>query len=80
MKLEIPATIPASIVSAKAGLAAISAKIVPPAGTDGYNESVSDMPVINKTGIATISPTAHLPGVVVGKILRDGFAKIAPLS
>jgi len=38
IKAEIPATIPASIASAKAGLAAISAKIVPPAGTDSYSK------------------------------------------
>lgn len=73
MKAEIPATIPASIVSAKAGRAAMSAKIVSPAGTDLYNESVNDVPVINNIGIATISPTDHLPSIVVGEILRDGF-------
>ena len=34
MKAEIPASMPASMVSAKAGLAAISSKILPPAGID----------------------------------------------
>jgi hypothetical protein len=73
MKAEIPAAIPASIVSAKAGLAAISAKIVPPAGTDLYNEFVSDEPMINNSGIATMSPTDHFPNVVIGKILLGRF-------
>jgi hypothetical protein len=73
MKAEIPATIPASIVSANAGLAAISAKIVSPAGTDLYNEFVNDVPMIKNIGIATISPTDHLPNIVLGEILQDGF-------
>ena len=66
MKAEMPATIPASIVSAKTGLAAISAAIVSPAGTDLYNEFVNDEPMTNNIGIATISPTDHLPNVVFG--------------
>lgn len=73
IKAEIPANIPASIVSAKAGLVAISAKIVPPAGTDLYNEFVNDVPMINNNGIATMSPTDHLPNVVNGIILQDCF-------
>jgi len=73
MKAEIPATIPASIVSAKAGLAAISAKIVPPAGTDLYNEFVNDVLMINNSGIAKMSPTDHLPNVVFGIILQGCF-------
>ena len=73
MKAEIPATIPASIVSAKAGLAAISAKIEPPAGTDLYNEFVNDVPIINNIGIATMSPTDHLPNLVFGTILQGCF-------
>jgi len=73
MKAEIPATIPASIVSAKAGLAAISAKIVPPAGTDLYNEFVNDVPMINNSGIATMSPIDHLPNMVFGIILQGCF-------
>jgi len=74
MKAEIPAAIPVSIVSAKAGLAAISAKIVTPAGTDLYNEFVNDVPMIYNIGIATISTTDHLPNVVFGTILQGCFA------
>ena len=70
MKAAIPATIPASIVRAKAGLAAISAKIVSPAGTDLYNESANDEPMINRIGIAMINPTDHRPNVVVGTIVQ----------
>ena len=77
MKAEIPATIPASIVSAKAGLAAISAGIVPPAGTDLYSESVSDEPMTNSIGIATISPIDHLPNVVFGVILQGCFVMLS---
>lgn len=69
MKAEIPVTIPASIVSARAGLAAISAGMVLPAGTDSYNESVNDVPILNNMGIATMRPTDHLPKVVFGMIL-----------
>jgi hypothetical protein len=71
MKAEIPAAIPASMVRARAGLAATSAKIVSPAGTDGYNEFVNDEPSINKIGIATISPTDHQPNPVMGKNLQN---------
>ena len=77
MKAEIPATIPVSIASAKAGLATISAKIVPPAGTDLYSEFVNDEPMANNIGIATISPTDHLPNVVFGVILQGCFVMIA---
>ncbi len=70
MKAEIPAAIPASIVSAKAGLAAISAKIVSPAGIEVYNEFARNEPMINNIGIATMSPTDHLPKAVIGKILH----------
>ena len=73
IKAEIPAVIPESIVSAKAGLAAISAKIVPPAGTDTYIEFVNDVPMINNSGIAMMSPTDHLPNVVFGIIPQDCF-------
>lgn len=73
IKAEIPASIPASIVSARAGLAAISAIIVPPAGTDLYNEFVNDEPMINNNSIAKMSPTDHLPNVVIGIILQDRF-------
>lgn len=73
IKAEIPATIPASIVSAKAGLAAISSIIVPPAGTDLYNEFVNDVPMIKNIGIAAMSPTDHLPNAVLGVILQGCF-------
>lgn len=73
IKADIPAVIPTSMVSAKAGLAAISAKIVSPAGTDLYNEFVNDVPMINKSGIATISPTDHFPNDVVGRIFKVCF-------
>jgi len=77
IKAKIPVPIPASIVSAKAGLAAISAKIVSPAGTDTYNEFVNDVPMINNSGIATISPTDHLPNVVFGVILQVCFVTLS---
>jgi hypothetical protein len=73
MKAEIPAIIPTSIVSAKAGLAAISFKIVSPDGIDLYNEFANDEPMKNKIGIATISPTDHLPQVVFGVNLQGCF-------
>ena len=73
MKADIPATIPTSMVSAKAGLSAISAIIVLPAGTDLYNVFVNDVPMINNIGIATMSATDHLPNVVFGVILQDSF-------
>jgi hypothetical protein len=73
MKAEIPAAIPASIVSAKAGLATISARIVSPEGTDLYNEFVSDEPMVNNNGITTMSPTDHFPNVDIGKILQGCF-------
>lgn len=73
MKADIPATIPASIVSARAGRAVISAKIVPPAGIDLYSEFVNEVPMINNTGITTMSPTDHLPNVLIGKILQGRF-------
>ena len=73
MKANIPAAIPASMVSAKAGLAPISAQIVSPAGIDLYNEFVSEAPIIYSIGMATISPVDHLPKVVLGTILQDRF-------
>ena len=74
MKAETPAAIPTSIVSAKAGLTAISAKMVFPAGTDLYNEFVKDVPMMVNSGIAMESPTDHFPKVVTGKILEVKFA------
>ena len=53
-KAETPATIPVSIVRAKTGLVEISFRIVPPAGTESYNVFVSDAPIKNNIGIATI--------------------------
>jgi hypothetical protein len=73
MKDKIPAAIPTSIVSAKAGLVAISIRIVPPEGTDLYNEFVNDEPMINNSGIATMKPTDHLPKAVFGIILQGCF-------
>jgi len=73
MKADIPAAIPTSIVSAKAGLAAMSAKIVLPAGTDSYNEFVNEAPTKNNISIATMSPIDHLPNVVLGAILQGCF-------
>lgn len=73
MKAEIPAAIPASIVSARLGLAAISAKMVSPAGTELYNELVNEEPVINNSGIATMSPIDHFPNAVLGNILQCRF-------
>jgi len=67
---EIPEAIPASIVSARAGLATISFKIVSPAGTDSYKEVVNDMPMKNNTGIATASPSEHFPNLVFGMKLN----------
>jgi len=72
-KAEIPETIPASIVSARAGLTAMSFNMVPPAGTDLYNKVVNDMPMKNNTGIATINPSDHLPNVVFGRIVIRMF-------
>ena len=59
IKAEIPVAIPASIVRAKAGLTTISFKIVLPEGTDLYKEPVSDEPMKNNIGMATISPSDH---------------------
>ena len=78
MKAEIPAAIPASIVSAKAGRAAISAKIVPPAGIDLYSEFVKVVPMINNIGIATMRTTDHLPNVFWGVILQGRFVILLP--
>jgi hypothetical protein len=78
MKAEIPEVIPASMVSAKAGLTVMSFNMVPPAGTDLYNKVVNDMPMKNNTGIATASPSDHQPSLVFGRILI--FTLIASLA
>jgi hypothetical protein len=73
MKADITATIPASIESAKTGLAAISAGIVSPEETDLYNEFVVVDPMINNMNIAIISAIDHLPNTVLGEILQGCF-------
>jgi hypothetical protein len=70
MKAEIPEAIPASMVSARAGLTVISFNMVSLAGTDLYNKVVNDMPMKNNIGITTASPRDHLPNVVFGIILN----------
>jgi len=77
MKAEIPAPIPASIVSARAGRAAISARMVWPAGTDSYSEPVNDEPMTNKIGIAAANATVHLPNVVLGVILQGRLVMLS---
>jgi hypothetical protein len=76
MKAKIPAAIPASIVSARAGLVAMSTNIVLPAGTDLYIEFVNDEPIVNNSGMATMSPSDHLPNFVTGTILQDCFVML----
>lgn len=70
MNADIPAAIPASMVSDSEGLCPISAKIVSPEGTDLYNVLVKVVPTVNRTGIATIKPTDHLPSLVTGIIFN----------
>jgi len=65
-RAEIPAPNPTSIEIAKAGRLMISLSIVPPAGTDSYNESVREEPMKINTNIARMSPTDHLPKFVFG--------------
>jgi len=71
MKPEMPATIPASMVSANNGLEVISVRMVWPAGIDSYRELENDEPKTNKIGITAIRPTVHLPCVVLGMSLQD---------
>jgi hypothetical protein len=71
MKADTPALIPASIVSAKAGLATISASMLSPAGIDLYKVFVNIVPMINNIGIATTRPTEHLPNVDFGRSFQD---------
>ena len=80
MKAIIPDAIPASIVSARAGLRAISAKMVSPDGTDLYNELVNDAPRINNRGITMINTTDHFPNDDNGIIFQDCFVIIIFLS
>ena len=65
-KARIPDVIPTSIVSANAGLAAISFKMESPDGVDAYNVFVNDAPMKNRTGMKMINPIDHLPGLVPG--------------
>jgi hypothetical protein len=45
--------------------------MVPPAGTDSYNVSAKDGPMVNSNGMAMIRTTDHLPNAVFGKTLQD---------
>jgi len=75
MKADIPAAIPASIASANAGLAAISDKMVSPAGIDSYKVFVKDVPMTNNIGIAIKRTTDHLPNDVLGAI-SQGWSRM----
>jgi hypothetical protein len=66
IKAETPQAIPASAISGRAGLLTISARIVPPAGTDLYNVFAKDVPMKINNGIAIRSPSDHLPKEVFG--------------
>ena len=72
---EIPEAIPASIVRANAGLRVMSSNIVLPAGTDSYNDFVSDVPIKNNTGIAAASPSDYRSSLVFGRTLILKFIK-----
>jgi hypothetical protein len=69
MKTETPEAIPASIVSARAGLTTMSSHMVLPADTDLYNEFVNDPPMKNNIGIAIARPKDHQPSLFFGNIL-----------
>jgi len=58
-----PDTIPASIVNARAGLAAISCMMELPDGVDAYNVFVNDVPMKNRIGMAMINPMDHFPSL-----------------
>ena len=66
IKARIPVAIPASMVNAKVGLAAISCKMESPDGTDAYNVFVNDAPMKNRIGMAIINPMDHFPSLVSG--------------
>lgn len=61
MHEAIPATIPASIVRARAGRDAISEMISPPAETPAYKVSAKDEPITKRIGITIMSTTDHVP-------------------
>ena len=67
MKAEVPDAIPASIAIASAGLATMSFKIVPPAGTEGYNSLTKEVPITNRIGISIARPNDHLPASETGR-------------
>ena len=77
MKADTPASIPASIESARMGLALISAGIVSPAGTDSYNQFVEVEPMMNNISIATINATDHLPDIVFGVMLQGCLSMLS---
>lgn len=66
------------MVSARAGLAAISANIVHPAGMFLSKVSVRDVPMVNNNDRTMMSPTHHLHKVVIGKIFKDHFIVHSP--
>ena len=66
MKATIPEAHPARMVSARAGLPAISANIVLPEDTSSYNVFVKDDPMKISKGKAMISPSDHFPNFVFG--------------
>ena len=78
MKADIPAAIPASIVSANAGLTAISDKMFSPAGIDSYSVLVKDVPITNNIGIAIMRTTDHFPNDVLGAILQAWSLMLFP--
>lgn len=69
MKAKTPEAMPASIVSAKAGLTVISFNMVSPAPTDSYNKSLNDVPTKNNTGITAANPSDHQPSLVLGRMI-----------
>jgi hypothetical protein len=64
-RAEKPAPNPVSIDNARAGRLFISARIVPPAGTDLYNESARDDPMKSNINITIMSQMDHLPRFVL---------------
>ncbi len=71
-KAAIPAPIPESMESAKAGLAMMSSRMVVPADTDSYKELVKDVPRMNNTTMVGMSVIDHFPKVDRG-VMRSGI-------
>ncbi len=71
-KAAIPAPIPESMESAKAGLVMISPRMFVPADTDLYKELVKDVPRMNNTTMVGMSTTDHFPKVDRG-VMRSGL-------